>query len=84
MDDITDQEIAINLRKRALLFWLAAAKGASPCTVIIPDSKPVCGTFVAMDSHEQRVRINALQTPIGTYDRVVLRGSDVDALELSM
>jgi len=30
------------------------------------------------------VRIEALETPLGTYDQVVLRGSDVDALELSI
>ena len=47
-------------------------------------SKPVCGRFVSIDAQEHRIRIDALQTPIGTYDQVVLRGDDVDAMELTL
>jgi hypothetical protein len=47
-------------------------------------SKPVQGTFIAMDAQEQRIRINALHTLVGTYDQVVLRGTDVDALEVTI
>ncbi|KAI7823562.1 hypothetical protein BC939DRAFT_451364 [Gamsiella multidivaricata] len=80
----TDQEIAIALRKRSLLFWLAVAQHKSKCTALVPDSKPVQGIFIAVDAEERRIRINTLQTPLGTYDQVVLRGNDVDALELAL
>ncbi|KAI1316865.1 hypothetical protein EDD11_009355 [Mortierella claussenii] len=80
----TEQELALALRERSLLFWLAASKETPECTVVIPNSKPAQGTFIAMDAQEHRIRINTLQTPLGTYDQVVLRGSDVDALELSL
>ncbi|KAG0048886.1 hypothetical protein BGZ83_006217 [Gryganskiella cystojenkinii] len=80
----SDAEIAIALRKRSLMFWLTAAKEQPSAKVVIPNSKPVCGRFVSMDAQEQRVRIDVLQTPIGTYEHVVLRGGDVDALELTL
>lgn len=37
-----------------------------------------------MDAQEQRIRVNALHTLVGTYDQVVLRGTDVDALEFTL
>ncbi|KAF9398060.1 hypothetical protein BGX21_008211 [Mortierella sp. AD011] len=82
--DWTEQQIAINLRKRSLMFWLAASKEQPECSIVIPDSKPVKGSFIAMDTQEHRIRINALQTLLGTYDQVVLRGRDVDVLELAL
>ncbi|KAF9357497.1 hypothetical protein BGX26_003628 [Mortierella sp. AD094] len=82
--DRTEQQIAINLRKRSLMFWLAASKEQLECSIVIPDSKPVQGSFIAMDTQEHRIRVNALQTLLGTYDQVVLRGRDVDALELAL
>ncbi|KAF9439256.1 hypothetical protein BGZ76_007457 [Entomortierella beljakovae] len=82
--DKTENQIAIALRKRSLSFWLSTSKEKPECLIIIPDSKPVTGTFIAMDSQENRVRINKLQTLLGTYDQVVLRGNDIDVLEISL
>ncbi|CAO3564439.1 unnamed protein product [Mortierella alpina] len=84
MSDLTDSEIAIALRQRSLLFWIAASQHNLATTVVIPNSKPVHGTFIATNAQERRIRINALQTPLGTYNQVVLRGSDVDALEFTL
>lgn len=47
-------------------------------------SNPVNGVFIATDTQEHRIRIDRLQTPLGTYDKVVLRGSDIDAIEFSL
>ncbi|KAF9936923.1 hypothetical protein BGZ75_006035 [Mortierella antarctica] len=84
MSNLTDNEIATALRQRSLLFWIAASQQHLAAKVVIPNSKPVQGTFIATDAQERRIRINALQTPLGTYNQVVLRGSDVDALEFSL
>ncbi|KAG0213081.1 hypothetical protein BGX28_005102 [Mortierella sp. GBA30] len=84
MNETSDAEIAIDLRQRSLLFWITASQEQLVTKIVIPDSKPVQGTFIAMDAQERRVRINALQTPLGTYDQVVLRGTDVDALEFCL
>ncbi|KAF9091759.1 hypothetical protein BGX23_004858 [Mortierella sp. AD031] len=84
MSDKTDSEMAMALRQRSLRFWIAASQENFPAKITIPDSKPVNGVFIATDTQEHRVRINRLQTPLGTYDKVVLRGSDVDAIEFSL
>ncbi|KAG0375868.1 MAG: hypothetical protein J3R72DRAFT_519076 [Linnemannia gamsii] len=84
MSDKTDAELAMDLRQRSLRFWIAASQENYHATITIPDSKPVNGVFIATDTQEHRIRINRLQTPLGTYDKVVLRGSDVDAIELSL
>ncbi|KAF9151372.1 hypothetical protein BG015_006760 [Linnemannia schmuckeri] len=84
MSDKTDSEIAMELRQRSLHFWIAASQESYPAKITIPDSKPVNGVFIATDTQEHRIRINRLQTPLGTYDKVVLRGSDVDAIEFSL
>ncbi|RUP02631.1 hypothetical protein BC936DRAFT_140618 [Jimgerdemannia flammicorona] len=44
----------------------------------------VKGTFVATDSENNRFRINGLQTPMGVYERAVIRGTDVDVLEIEL
>ncbi|KAF8945478.1 hypothetical protein BGZ47_002542 [Haplosporangium gracile] len=84
MSDKTDSEFAMELRRRSLRFWIAASQESYPAKITIPDSKAVNGVFIATDTQEHRIRINRLQTPLGTYDKVVLRGSDVDALEFSL
>ncbi|KAG0286534.1 hypothetical protein BGZ96_009373 [Linnemannia gamsii] len=84
MSDKTDSELAMTLRQRSLRFWIAASQECYLAKVTIPDSKPVNGIFIATDTQEHRVRIDRLQTPLGTYDKVVLRGSDIDAIEFSL
>ncbi|KAF9900143.1 hypothetical protein EC991_007823 [Linnemannia zychae] len=84
MRDKTDSELAIALRQRSLHFWVAASQENYAATITIPDSNPVSGAFIATDTQEHRVRIDRLQTPLGTYDKVVLRGSDIDAIEFTL
>ncbi|KAF9292336.1 hypothetical protein BGZ74_000246 [Mortierella antarctica] len=83
METMETGDMAMALRQRSLLFWLHASTNSCPAKILIPDSRPVLGTFIATDAQEHRVRIDALQTPLGTYEHVVLRGSDIDAIELS-
>ncbi|KAF9119147.1 hypothetical protein BGW39_000528 [Mortierella sp. 14UC] len=84
MTEKTDSELAMALRQRSLRFWIAASQKNYSASITIPDSKPVNGMFIAVDTQEHRIRIDRLQTPLGTYDKVVLRGSDVDAIEFSL
>ncbi|KAF9425113.1 hypothetical protein BGZ94_007829 [Podila epigama] len=81
---LSSSDMAIALRQRSLRFWLHASTHPSQVTIHIPESRPVRGTFIAVDAQEHRVRINTLETPIGTYSHVVLRGTDIDAIELPL
>lgn len=39
---------------------------------------------MATDSESNRFRINNLQTPIGIYECAVIRGADVDVVEVKL
>lgn len=51
---------------------------------LVHDKSHVVGTFKAIDAESNRVRVNQLQTPNGTYESAVLRGSDIEVIDFDL
>ncbi|KAI8388556.1 uncharacterized protein BYT42DRAFT_611588 [Radiomyces spectabilis] len=64
------------LRSRYLQFWLAMSQTAPKATVVMDGKTVVQGIFRGTDSENNRFRFDQLETPMGTYERTVLRGPD--------
>ncbi|CAI2174962.1 19634_t:CDS:2 [Funneliformis geosporum] len=78
-----DQKIKTTLRQRSLLFWLEANKRKSNTTARLHDNSTVIkGKFKAVDANETKFRFENWESPVGIYDQVVIRGSDIEVLEL--
>ncbi|RUS18647.1 hypothetical protein BC937DRAFT_88496 [Endogone sp. FLAS-F59071] len=82
---IPTQESALSiLRERTLSFWLQATQQKPDVKARLFQGTTIEGTFVATDSESNRFRINNLQTPIGIYECAVIRGTDVDVVEVKL
>ncbi|KAL0079798.1 hypothetical protein J3Q64DRAFT_1851539 [Phycomyces blakesleeanus] len=64
------------LRSRYLSFWLNVTKEMPMATLEMHGNTTVQGKLCGTDSQNNRFRIDQLESPIGVYDHVVVRGSD--------
>ncbi|KAJ2959778.1 hypothetical protein NQZ79_g4758 [Umbelopsis isabellina] len=70
------------LRKRSLQFWLEVNKRKPNMTAELYQNVTVSGQIVAADSECNRIRVDNLQTAMGAHKYAVLRGTDVDKMEV--
>ncbi|RIA81632.1 hypothetical protein C1645_836685 [Glomus cerebriforme] len=76
-----DQKIRALLRQRSLLFWLEANKRKSNIIARLYENTVIKGKFEAVDANETSFRFENWESPVGTYDHVVIRGGDIEVLE---
>ncbi|SAM08899.1 hypothetical protein [Absidia glauca] len=73
-----------HMKDRYLGFWLSMNELAPKVSLHLPQNTLVKGTFKGTDAENNRFRIDHLETPMGVYEHSVIRGSDVDMLELHL
>ncbi|CAB4422870.1 unnamed protein product [Rhizophagus irregularis] len=76
-----DQKIRALLRQRSLFFWLELNKRKSNTIARLYENTVIKGKFEAVDANETSFRFENWESPVGTYDHVVIRGSDIEVLE---
>ncbi|KAG9288368.1 hypothetical protein G9A89_021399 [Geosiphon pyriformis] len=67
------QETLATLRQRTLLFWLEASR-QKPLTIArLYENTTIEGRFQGTEAMERKLRFDNWNSPIGIYDRVVIR-----------
>jgi hypothetical protein len=69
------------LRDRYLQLWLNVVQDQPDSTFHMHGNSIVQGKLCGTDSENNRFRVNQLQSPLGTYERAVIRGSDINMIE---
>jgi hypothetical protein len=69
------------LRDRYLQLWLQVVKDEPNATFHMYGNSIVQGKLCGTDSENNRFRVNQLESPIGTYEKVTLRGTDINRIE---
>ncbi|PHZ12503.1 uncharacterized protein RHIMIDRAFT_282299 [Rhizopus microsporus ATCC 52813] len=69
------------LRDRYLQLWLSTIKESPTATFQLHGGITVQGKLRATDSENNRFRVDRLESPMGTYDRAVIRGTDINVIE---
>ncbi|OBZ82294.1 hypothetical protein A0J61_09656 [Choanephora cucurbitarum] len=72
------------LRERYLDLWLQATQDKPHMTFYMHGHTQVKGVFCSTDSENNRFRVDQLASPLGLYERVTLRGTDIDRIEYSL
>lgn len=73
-----------HLRDRYLQLWLHAVQEAPKTTWYMHGGSIVQGTLRGTDSENNRFRVDQLESPLGIYDRAIIRGTDIDMIEWSI
>ncbi|KAF1798269.1 hypothetical protein V8B55DRAFT_1601392 [Mucor lusitanicus] len=69
------------LRDRYLQLWLHVVQDTPHATIHLHGNTTVNAKLCSTDSENNRFRVDKLQAPLGTYDRAIIRGSDIDLIE---
>lgn len=69
------------LRDRYLQLWLHVAQDTPHATIHLHGNTTVNAKLCSTDSENNRFRVDELRAPLGTYDRAIIRGSDIDLIE---
>ncbi|KAI7906605.1 uncharacterized protein BX663DRAFT_497061 [Cokeromyces recurvatus] len=69
------------LRDRYLQLWLNVTDTKPQCKFHLYGGTVVQGELIATDSENNRFRVNQLESPLGIYNKVIVRGTDVDWIE---
>jgi hypothetical protein len=69
------------LRDRYLQLWLNVIQDQPNATIYMHGNNIVQGKLCGTDSENNRIRIDQLQSPLGIYERAVIRGNDVNVIE---
>ncbi|CAG8507209.1 422_t:CDS:10 [Diversispora eburnea] len=77
----TEQRAISNLRQRSLLFWLDMCQNKPKMIVKLYENTVIQGKFNSVDTSENKFRFDKWKSPVGIYDHVVIRGTDIKALE---
>ncbi|KAI8332320.1 hypothetical protein BC941DRAFT_437243 [Chlamydoabsidia padenii] len=72
------------MKDRYLSFWLSMNTMQPTVDLHLPQNTLVQGIYKGTDAENNRFRIDKLQTPMGVYERSVIRGSDIDMLEIHL
>ncbi|CAG8449194.1 16601_t:CDS:2, partial [Acaulospora morrowiae] len=78
----SEQSAISNLRQRSLLFWLDLIQKKPNTTVTLYEKTVIQGKFEAVDALETKFRFDKWGSPVGIYDHVVIRGTDIQVLEV--
>jgi hypothetical protein len=70
------------LRSRYLQFWVNVANDKPESTFLLHGNGSVQGKLVGTDSENNRFRVDQLESPLGTYNKAVIRGTDIHVLEI--
>ncbi|CAG8781591.1 10291_t:CDS:2 [Gigaspora margarita] len=77
-----NSKAATNLRQRSLLFWLDLSQKKPKTTARLYENTVLQGNFQATDAMETKFRFDNWESPVGIYDHVVIRGTDIRVLEI--
>ncbi|RHZ53042.1 hypothetical protein Glove_452g9 [Diversispora epigaea] len=80
-EKLTEQGAISNLRQRSLLFWLDMCQNKPNVIVKLYENTVVQGKFNSVDTSENKFRFDKWESPVGIYDHVVIRGTDIKTLE---
>lgn len=69
------------LRDRYLQMWLQVVKNEPNATFEMHGGTKVEGQLCGTDTENNRFRVNQLQSPMGTLDKAVIRGSDLNSVQ---
>lgn len=69
------------LRDRYLQLWLNVTQDQPDSLLHMHGNSVVQGKLCGTDSENNRFRVDQLQSPMGVYDRAVIRGSDINMIE---
>lgn len=69
------------LRDRYLQLWLHVIEEQPNATFHMYGNSIVQGKLCGTDSENNRFRVNTLESPIGVYNKVTLRGTDINMIE---
>lgn len=69
------------LRDRYLQLWLNVVKETPKVKLHMHGGITVEGKLCATDSENNRFRIEQLESPLGVYQKAVIRGDDIDVIE---
>lgn len=69
------------LRDRYLQLWLNVVNDQPNVTLHMHSNTLVQGKLCGTDSENNRFRVDHLQSPLGVYDKAVIRGTDVNMIE---
>lgn len=69
------------LRDRYLQLWLNVVEDTPQVTIHLHGNSAVNARLCSTDSENNRFRVDELEAPLGTYDRAIIRGSDIDLIE---
>lgn len=72
------------LRDRYLQLWLQTVHDGPRSTLYMHGGSVIQGTLRGTDSENNRFRVDQLESPLGTYDRAIIRGTDIDMIEWSV
>lgn len=70
------------LRDRYLQLWLNLIQQEPIATFHLHSNCTVQGKLCGTDSENNRFRVNQLKSPLGIYEKAVIRGTDVNRIEL--
>ncbi|KAI9349353.1 hypothetical protein BD770DRAFT_394911 [Pilaira anomala] len=69
------------LRDRYLHLWLQVVKTQPDSTIHLHSNTVVKGKLCATDSENNRFRVDRLESPLGVYEKAVIRGTDINWIE---
>ncbi|KAI8638551.1 hypothetical protein BD408DRAFT_422858 [Parasitella parasitica] len=69
------------LRDRYLQLWLNVVQYKPQATIHLHGNSTVHAKLYSTDSENNRFRVDELKSPLGTYDRAIIRGSDINLIE---
>ncbi|KAI8875792.1 hypothetical protein K501DRAFT_289211 [Backusella circina FSU 941] len=70
------------LRSRYLRFWVNVANDKPDSRFLMHGHGSVQGKLVGTDSENNRFRVDQLESPLGMYNKAVIRGTDMNVLEI--
>ncbi|CAG8773588.1 24052_t:CDS:2 [Racocetra persica] len=77
-----NSKAAAILRQRSLLFWLDLSQKKPKTTARFYENTVIQEKFQTTDAMESKFRFDNWESPVGIYDHVVIRGTDVRVLEI--
>ncbi|CAG8655641.1 3297_t:CDS:2 [Paraglomus occultum] len=81
---VDEQQTVTNLRKRTLLLWITITQQKRQTLAKLYENTSLKGQLTATDVMETKFSFDDWESPMGTYDHVVIRGTDVQYLDIEM
>ncbi|ORX60618.1 hypothetical protein DM01DRAFT_1380909 [Hesseltinella vesiculosa] len=69
-------------RQRYLSFWLQMNKLQPKVTLNMAENTSVQGIYKGTDAQHHRFQVDQLETPMGTIEHAVVRGNDIESMEI--